>query len=76
MISHWRTLFAFSLLLVIAGCTSNSAPVSNLKPTGFGSALVESSGGKQIGPTGMVLADPLVVQVNDEQGTAAGGRQL
>ncbi len=73
MISHWRTLFAFSLLLVIAGCTSKSAPVSNLKPTGFGSALVESSGGKQIGPTGMVLADPLVVQVNDEQGTAVAG---
>jgi mono/diheme cytochrome c family protein len=44
-----------------------------LKPTGFGATLVESSGGKQLGATGMVLADPLVVQVNDEQGTAVAG---
>ena len=34
---------------------------------------MESSGGKQIGATGMVLAQPLVVQVNDEQGTAVAG---
>jgi mono/diheme cytochrome c family protein len=35
--------------------------------------LVESSGGKQIGATGTVLAQPVVVQVNDEQGTAVAG---
>jgi len=34
---------------------------------------VESSGGKQIGATGTVLAQPLVVQVNDEQGNAITG---
>jgi mono/diheme cytochrome c family protein len=44
-----------------------------LKPTATGAAIVESSGGKQVGPTGTVLTDPLVVQVNDEQGAAVTG---
>ena len=70
---YWQTLFVLSLIFASAGCTSKLGPASNLKPTGFGSALVESSGGKQIGPTGMVLTDPVVVQVNDEQGTAVAG---
>jgi mono/diheme cytochrome c family protein len=70
---YLRTLFLVSLAVVSAGCTSKPGPASALKPTGFGAALVESSGGKQIGATGMVLAQPLVVQVNDEQGTAVTG---
>src|ERR1035438_4275526 len=70
---HLPTLFVVSLTLVSAGCARKLGPASALKPTGFGAALVESSGGKQIGATGMVLAQPLVVQVNDEQGTAVTG---
>ena len=70
---RWRTLLAASLMLVTAGCTHKPGPASAVKPTGFGAALVESSGGKQIGATGMVLSQPLVVQVNDEQGTAVTG---
>jgi mono/diheme cytochrome c family protein len=70
---RWRTLFAVSFILVIAACARRAGPASALKPTGFGTALVESSGGKQIGATGMILAQPLVVQVNDEQGTAVTG---
>jgi mono/diheme cytochrome c family protein len=62
-----------SLILVTAGCTHKPGPASSLKPTALGAALIESSGGKQIGPTGMVLAQPLIVQVNDEQGTAVAG---
>ncbi|HWY57716.1 MAG TPA: c-type cytochrome [Terriglobales bacterium] len=69
---YLRTIFVVSLI-VIAGCSRRPGPVSALKPTAFGAALVESSGGKQVGPTGMVLAQPLVVQVNDEQGTAVAG---
>jgi mono/diheme cytochrome c family protein len=34
---------------------------------------VESSGGKQVGAAGTVLTQPVVVQVNDEQGTAVAG---
>ena len=70
---HLQTVFVAFLILVSAGCTRDPAAVSAQKPTGFGAALVESSGGKQIGATGMVLAQPLVVQVNDEAGAAVTG---
>jgi mono/diheme cytochrome c family protein len=73
MNNHLRTLFAVSLTLASTGCTHKPGPASALQPKAFGAALVESSGGKQIGATGMVLAQPLVVQVNDEQGTAVTG---
>lgn len=46
---------------------------STLKPTAFGAAIVESSGGKQVAPTGALLPQPLVVQVNDEQGNGISG---
>jgi mono/diheme cytochrome c family protein len=70
---HLRILFAVFLSFVNTGCARKPGPGSALKPTGFGVALVESGGGKQIGATGMVLVQPLVVQVNDEQGTAVTG---
>jgi cytochrome c553 len=44
-----------------------------LKATAAGTALIVSSGGHQVGFTGTVLKDPLVVQVNDDQGTAVPG---
>jgi mono/diheme cytochrome c family protein len=66
-------IFVVSIILVSAGCSHKPGPASALKPTTFGAALVESSGGKQIGATGMVLAQPVVVQVSDEQGTAVTG---
>ncbi len=72
MKKYLRTLFIISLIF-LAACSRKPGPASALKPTAFGAALVESSGGKQIGATGMVLAQPLVVQVNDEQGTAVTG---
>jgi len=43
------------------------------KPTGFGAAIVETSGGKQLAQTGARLPQPVVVQVNDGQGTAVAG---
>jgi mono/diheme cytochrome c family protein len=73
MSRHSRTLSVALLIFMSAGCTRKPGPASALKPTGFGAALVESSGGKQIGATGTVLAQPLVVQVNDEQGNAITG---
>jgi mono/diheme cytochrome c family protein len=44
-----------------------------LKATAAGTAIVESSGGHQVGVTGTVLQDPLVVQVNNDQGAAVPG---
>ncbi len=66
-------LLAVSLLLSSAACTHKPAPAAALKPTAFGAALVESSGGKQTGAIGTLLPQPVVVQVNDEQGTAVAG---
>jgi mono/diheme cytochrome c family protein len=43
------------------------------KPTAFGAAVVESSGGKQTAQAGGLLPQPVVVQVNDEQGSAVAG---
>lgn len=66
-----------SLTLVAAtmttSCSQKNASAPLPKPTAFGAAIVESSGGKQIAQTGSLLPQPVVVQVNDEQGTAVAG---
>jgi mono/diheme cytochrome c family protein len=69
-ISACMALLALTLL---AGCKHAAPPAAGLKATAAGSALVETSGGHQVGVTGTALKDPLVVQVNDEQGTAVPG---
>jgi len=68
-------LFTLSLILslVSASCSHQAASSSLPNPTAFGAAVVESSGGKQVGQTGSPLPQPVVVQVNDEQGTAVAG---
>ena len=73
MTRRWPRLLAICLIVSGAGCTHKPGPIAAVKPTGFGAALVESSGGKQMGATGTVLLQPLVVQVNDESGTAVPG---
>lgn len=71
-----RRPVACAVLLLMGagiGCKHPSASSSALKPTATGAAIVLSSGDKQTGPTGTVLANPVVVQVNDDQGTAVTG---
>lgn len=65
-----RAILITLLVLTLCGCSRKGTPVL---AANFGTALVESSGGKQIGATGMELAQPVVVQVNDDQGTAVIG---
>ncbi len=60
-------------LLVLAGCSHKQQGSVPVKATAFGTAIVESSGGKQIAPAGTVLLQPVVVQVNDEQGNGVTG---
>jgi mono/diheme cytochrome c family protein len=60
-----------TLLATSCSRQSESAPLP--KPTAFGAAIVESSGGKQFAQAGSLLPQPVVVQVNDEQGTAVPG---
>jgi mono/diheme cytochrome c family protein len=66
-----------SILLVAicgaASCSRKTASAPLPKATGFGAAIIESSGGKQIAQAGTPLPQPVVVQVNDEQGTAVPG---
>ena len=66
-------LFVCGLMLAASGCARQSASAAGPTPSGFGSTIVESSGGKQIGAAGSILPQPLVVQVNDDQGNAVAG---
>ncbi len=63
-------------LVLLGGCKHTAPANAGLKATAQGTALVESSGGHQVGVTGTALKDPLVVQVNDDQGTAVPGAQV
>jgi mono/diheme cytochrome c family protein len=63
-------LVALLATALATSCSHKTVSAPALKPTAFGAAIVESSGGKQIAQTGSLLPQPLVVQVNDEQGTA------
>lgn len=62
-----------SVALLAPSCSRRSPSPVALKPTAFGVAIVESSGGKQFAQTGALLPQPVVVQVNDAQGTAVAG---
>jgi mono/diheme cytochrome c family protein len=73
MTRRWRKLLVVSAILFAAACTRKPGAATALKPTGFGTALVESSGGKQTGTVGALLPQPVVVQVNDEKGAAVAG---
>jgi len=57
----------------VTSCSHKSESAPLPKPTAFGAAIVESTGGKQTAQTGARLPQPLVVQVNDEQGNAVSG---
>ena len=62
-----------STALLSAGCARPAATSPAPQATASGSALVESSGGKQVATVGMTLPQPVVVQVNDDKGSALQG---
>jgi len=71
-----RSLFIFLTVFAVLLCTSCShkqEATALPKPTAYGVAIVESSGGKQTAQVGTLLPQPLVVQVNDEQGNGVTG---
>jgi len=61
------------LALALSSCGGKSSLTSAPKSAVSGAALVEVSGGKQVAAIGTALSQPVVVQVNDEQGTAVAG---
>ncbi|MGO9127756.1 MAG: c-type cytochrome [Terriglobales bacterium] len=71
MKAHVAFLLGFALLG--SSCSRKSESAMLPKPTAFGAAIVESSGGKQIAQTGSLLPQPVVIQVNDEQGNGVTG---
>lgn len=78
MMARQLPLAAAVLALVVAdtGCARRSALAAGPTPTALGAAIVEASGGKQIGATGAALPQPLVVEVNDDQGNALAGAEV
>lgn len=66
-------IVAIILAFGLATACHSSGPQSTPAPTAFGSAIVVSSGDKQVGAAGAALEEPVVVQVNDAQGTAIPG---
>jgi mono/diheme cytochrome c family protein len=74
VIARSRILSILLLGVLAVGCSRQPRSQAVLpKPTAFGVAIVESSGGKQTAEVGGSLAQPLVVQVNDEQGNGVTG---
>ncbi len=67
-----RVLCLFALApMFFTACAKKTATLSG--GSGKGAAIVEVSGGKQVGRIGAPLDQPVVVQVNDAQGTAVQG---
>lgn len=68
-----RRISGTMALVIAAGCARQPAVAPTAHATAFGAAIVESSGGKQLGMPGAALPQPLMVQVNDAQGSAVTG---
>lgn len=66
-------VFLLGVIFLAAACSPKSESAPAPKATAFGAAIVESSGGKQFAQTGGLLPQPVVVQVNDQQGAAVPG---
>lgn len=73
MIRYGSAVSAFVLTVLAASCSHKGESAILPKPPAFGAAVVESSGGKQLAQPGSLLPQPVVVQVNDEQGAAVTG---
>jgi cytochrome c553 len=67
-------LLGVAFLFLSLGCSRAAHSDATLpQPTAYGSAIVESSGSKQTTEVGTPLPQPVVLQVNDEQGNAVTG---
>lgn len=67
------SITAMLALAMLAGCSRHQQAAPALKATAAGSAIVLSSGDKQLGNPGTALPQPVVVQVNDDQGNGVIG---
>jgi len=68
-----KTTASIILALALCSCSHKTQGPPSPAATAHGSAIVLSSGDKQVATTGATLDQPVVVQVNDAQGTAVVG---
>jgi len=73
MIRPSLTIVTLLVTVLATSCSHKTTSVAVPKPTAFGAAIVESGGEKQTTQAGTALPQPLVVQVNDQQGSAIAG---
>jgi mono/diheme cytochrome c family protein len=62
--------------MALSGCGGKGSSNSTPKSAALGAALGEVSGGKQFGAVGTTLSQPVVVQVNDDQGAPVTGAMI
>jgi mono/diheme cytochrome c family protein len=62
-----------AVVVAVCGCSRQHKAAPAPQATAVGSALVVSSGDKQLGPAGAPLGQPLMMQVNDDQGNGVTG---
>ncbi|HEY9139270.1 MAG TPA: c-type cytochrome [Bryobacteraceae bacterium] len=70
-----RTLVGWVVLTLgmTSACSRRASAPAEAQPKAFGSALVLVSGDKQAAGVGSALDQPVIVQVNDDKGTAVAG---
>ncbi len=66
-------LLFVTFLAVVAGCGRKHRTETGPAATAYGTAIVLSSGDKQVAAVGDTLDQPVVVQVNDAQGNGVAG---
>jgi mono/diheme cytochrome c family protein len=70
------TLILLLSAVTLSGCNRHHATTPTPNATAYGTAIVLSSGDKQIAGVGNIIPDPLVVQVNDAQGNGVAGASV
>jgi len=73
MSRYSSAVLMFVVAVLANSCSHKTQAIPLAKPTAFGAAIAESSGGKQTAQTGGLLPQPVVVQVNDAQDAAVAG---
>jgi cytochrome c553 len=68
-----RSAILMMFTFVLVGCSRKQAQTASPQAKAFGTAIVLSSGDKQVGAEGLALDQPVVVQVNDAQGNGVTG---
>ncbi len=76
MTRYSQTVLLLIFSMAATSCSRKTESATPLKATAFGTAIAESSGGKQNTQTGSLLPQPVVVQVNDEQEAAVPGAMV